>query len=109
MMSFGGKGASIGMKRGLVRSSGWKASTQSYVPLSVAPKRAARIAALQALWRPGSKQKTGGTTGTDSTPAQAETGPPAVEEQADWVKPAIIAGSVAALLGAAYYLGKKRK
>lgn len=113
MMSFGGKGASIGMKTGLVRSSNWQANVQSYTPLSVAPKRAAKLASLRVqLWGTGKKQKTmTGASGSDSTSveAQAQAEAVAAEEQAAWVKPVLAAGGVAALLGVAYYLGKKRK
>jgi hypothetical protein len=112
MMSFGGKGASIGMKKGLVRSSNWKANVQSYTPLSVAPKRASTLASLRVqLWGTGKKKTMTGASGSDPTgvEAQAQAEAVAAEEQAAWVKPVLVAGGVAALLGVAYYLGKKRK
>lgn len=114
MMAFGGKGASIGMKKGLVRSSNWKANVQSYTPLSVAPKRVSMLMSLQTqLWggKKGSKQKTmTDASGTDTTgvQAQAEAEAAAAEEQAAWVKPVLVVGGVTALLGVAYYLGKRK-
>ena len=114
MMSFGGKGASIG-KKGLVRSSNWKAHVQNYVPLSIAPKQASALQSFQAQLWGGKKSKKRKTmtdaSGTDATgiEAQAQAEAAAAEEQAAWVKPVLAAGGVAALLGVAYYLGKKRK
>lgn len=110
MMAFGGKGASIGMKKGLVRSSNWKANVQTYVPLSVAPKQASALQSFQAqLWggKKSKKQKT--MTDASGVEAQAQAEAAAVEEQTAWVKPVLAVGGVAALLGVVYYLGKKRK
>ena len=110
MMAFGGKGASIGMKKGLVRSSNWKANVQTYVPLSVAPKQASALQSFQAqLWggKKSEKQKT--MTDASGVEAQAQAEAAAVEEQTAWVKPVLAVGGVAALLGVVYYLGKKRK
>jgi len=115
MMSFGGKGASIGMKKGLVRSSNWKANVQTYVPLSVAPKQASALQSFQAQLWGGKKSKKRKTmtdaSGTDASgvEAQAQAEAAAVEEQTAWVKPVLAVSGVAALLGVVYYLGKKRK
>lgn len=109
MMAFGGRAASL-------RSGGKYRTVTStnYIPNSLAVKRAIRIASLQAQLGLGKKKKrtsasSASETATTEVQAQAEAEAAVAQEQSAWVKPVLVVGGVVALLGAAYYLGKRRK